>query len=341
MSMAFIWRLLTVPMLLVHCRSARLGRFSDRRSRLASVAICGMLWLCALCQLSWGQHCSVRAIDSVWEVSTRHLPTCYPGHANVPLSVSRFVSGQWQAVNEGDLFAEAERVQAKTVIYVHGNWMNAGDARQRAMIVYQLVSARSHEPLRFIALSWPSEQRERPARDIISKKPLLTATSFYLASCIRRLPPGEMGLLGYSFGGAVSAGATHLLSGGALDGWCLDDFNSPHTFRMSLLAPAFDKDALNIRGDFDRALQRTEHLVNLYNSRDPILRRFRFFERSYSPVAAGFAGLSVTYAIAPLDANEKVEQFDCRVVGRSHDELDYFRCNCFAIAVDNVLDKLP
>lgn len=302
------------------------------------------VWLCvlvaniALCgRTATAQPCGVREIDSIWEVSTRHLPQCYNGDCNVLFATSRYAEGCWNPVYEGELFSEAEAFPARTVIYIHGNWFPLNDARERAMQVYRLIVARSAEPIRFIVLSWPSQQQERPARDVISKKPLLTATTFYLSSLINRLPAQEIGMLGYSFGGAIAIGAAHLQAGGMLDGWCLQSSTAPHTFRISLLAPAFDKDALNPRGKYGHAPELTQHIVNLYNSRDPILRRYRFFDRSNDPVAAGFAGLSVTYALRPLADNDKVEQFDCRAVGRSHDELDYFECNCFCNAVDNLL----
>ena len=57
---------------------------------------------------------------------------------------------------------------------------------------------------------------------------------------------------------------------------------------MGPTARAFDSSALAPGGKFSEAMKSIDHLVNLYNSRDPILRRFRFFDRQNEPVAAGF-----------------------------------------------------
>jgi hypothetical protein len=96
---------------------------------------------------------------------------------------------------------------------------------------------------------------------------------------------------------------------------------------------------LNSGGHYDRALDGIDKLVNLYNSRDPILRKFRFSDRNTAPVAAGFAGLSVTRATSPLNANDKLIQYDCSTVGRSHWEKEYFKCPCFGASLDNLFGK--
>ncbi len=61
--------------------------------------------------------------------------------------------------------------------------------------------------------------------------------------------------------------------------------------RVSLIAPAFDRNELNAGGDYELAMSRVERLVNLYNSSDPVLKRFRFIDVG-SPVAAGFLGIN-------------------------------------------------
>ncbi len=283
----------------------------------------------------------VRPGDSVWEINSRQLPQCMPADCSVRLAVSRLENSCWQVSEEESLIELAMHEPMRTVIYVHGNWMPVNETRTRALNVYKMISARSAEPIRFVFFSWPSEQRERPARDIITKKPLLTTSSFYLAYFVQRLPAEQpLSMLGYSFGGAIVTGSLHLLAGGELDGYCLCDRTPPlQPIRVGLTAPAFDQYALGPSGRYSRALEVVDYLHNLYNSRDPILRRFRFFDRDNDPVAAGFAGLSATLAVLPLETNEKIEQDDCCSVGRSHYEVAYFCCGGFQKLIANLLSQ--
>lgn len=296
-------------------------------------------WLVLVACSTSAQAEVVRPGDSVWEINSRQLPHCMPADCNAQLAVWQLEGACWQASAEEVLIENTMQAPMRTIIYVHGNWMPVNETRTRALIVYQMIAAHSAEPIRFICFSWPSEQRERPARDVITKKPLLTTSSFYLASFIQRLPADQpLSTLGYSFGGAIVTGSLHLLAGGELDGYCLCD-RTPRSqpIRVGLAAPAFDQFALGRSGRYCRALEVVDYLHNLYNSRDPILRRFRFFDRDNDPVAAGFAGLSITLAVLPLEANDKIEQVDCCSVGRSHYELAYLSCSGFQKLVGNLL----
>ncbi len=87
-------------------------------------------------------------------------------------------------------------------------------------------------------------------------------------------------------------------------------------------------------------------MVNLYNSRDPVLRRFRFISRLGDPIAAGFRGFGPIYdprSTSPLTANDIIEQYDCgSLVGNSHNEKTYyFECSYFGKGVQNLLWQYP
>lgn len=145
--------------------------------------------------------------------------------------------------------------------------------------------------------------------------------------------------MGFSFGGAVIAGTLHLLGGGALDGRALPHPIAYHSnVRVSMVAPAFDRDQLGPGGKYELALMQADRLVNLYNSVDPVLKRFRFIDRG-SPEAAGFLGINARGGSRLLTA-PNVVQYDCsRAAGRTHNEVDYYR-NCPAVptALKNVLN---
>lgn len=284
----------------------------------------------------------LRPGDSIWEISSRDLPECIPTNCNFNFKVSRLENCTWNASSEAALLTEAIENPIRTIIYAHGNWFSVCDARDRVQKVYRQAICLTNEPIRIILVSWPSEKRDRFAKDVIGKKTLLSASSFYLANFIERYPDTQpIGLLGYSFGGRIVCGALHLMHGGTIDGHSLCFIpRSLECYKMGLIAPAFDSSALAPGGKFSEAMKSIDHLVNLYNSRDPILRRFRFFDRQNEPVAAGFsglAGLSGSMANQPLENDPRIEQFDCRVIGRTHDELEYFKCSAIRNCLLNVL----
>ena len=109
--------------------------------------------------------------------------------------------------------------------------------------------------------------------------------------------------------------------------------------RVSLVAPAFDRTALTACGRFGQALEGVDQMVNLYNSNDPILKKFRFFDRHTSPIAAGFAGILEPVVDQPLHPNPKIVQYDCRSVGRTHAELEYLQCCAMRASLANVVGR--
>lgn len=140
-------------------------------------------------------------------------------------------------------------------------------------------------------------------------------------------------------------GTLHLLSGGKLAGRCLPQAECDVRYRLSLYAPAFDRTALAPGGEYQLALKNVDKTVNLYNSSDPVLRRFKYIDRSSKPIAAGFAGILATTFGAdketgsgnPLSGSTGIVQYDCRSIGRSHYELNYYSCSAMPTALKNVL----
>lgn len=281
--------------------------------------------------------------DSLWEVSTRALPDCPQIGDEHQLELFQFQQGCWPAQSLESLrqFTSTASGQ-RVVIYVHGNRMSQQDLHLRAQQVYRrLVSSVSCEPICFIAFSWPSDRSGRLGHDVAIKKQRLNTDAYYLASFVQSLDLQQpIGYLGYSFGSAVVCGAHHLLAGGTLHGYQLaEPPRQLYQDRISLIAPAFDRQGLTARGKFSQALVGVEKVVNLYNSIDPILKRFRFFDRNSSPVAAGFAGISDPCSTSPLDADLRIAQYDCRCIGRTHLELDYHTCSSVVYAFRNAVGQ--
>ncbi len=308
----------------------------------------------------------VRSGDMVCEISSRGL-SALPNTSLEPKFDVHLIQGtQWSPRSFSDLVADVKQSDRRVVFYVHGNWMEHAEARRRAIHLYRLlVGTVDCKPICFIAFSWPSERQEGFARDVLGKKPRLDADSYYLARAIEMLPlQHSAGFIGYSFGSAVLCGAHHLLNGGGLENLQLNSashinaastskVSHPPPARISLIAPAFDRLSLMPNGRYHRVLLGTEKLVNLYNSADPVLKRFRFFDRETSPAAAGFAGIpeirvpvkltsshmQLDQLQSPLPSDSKIVQFDCRHVGRTHAELDYYTSPAIVRSLENVLGR--
>lgn len=324
--------------------------------------------------------------DTLWEVNSRALPTTMQLSADC-LLVRQAQDGIWRAsdlealqqqvlapttnpdtisdlavnrVSEGPQlgFQRESKTQRLTVIYVHGNWTSPENARRRAKMIFPRLCRKSDLPVDFILYSWPSEREDGLARDIAHKKRRLDTDSLLLASLLRVLPrEPRLSLIGFSFGGRVVCGALHLDAGGVLAGRQMPPADGQvRRVRVSLTAAAFDRASLGPLGRFSFALTNVDQVVNLYNSSDPILKRFRFFDRSTSPVAAGYAGLlsfhsrmpgfspreeakETVHAPGAVRLSAKIVQFDCeRAVGRSHSEADYIlKSPVFSQSLDNLL----
>jgi hypothetical protein len=139
-------------------------------------------------------------------------------------------------------------------------------------------------------------------------------------------------------------GALHLDAGGMIP--CLQPltWQGPRSssYRLGLVAPAVDKSWITPTGKFGKALTHIDGFVNLYNSRDPVLRRFRFVDRVTKPIAGGLTGFDGIYdprSITPFVGIENTRQYDCgAIIGTTHSEKSYYgECPYFRTLIDNVL----
>lgn len=227
------------------------------------------------------------------------------------------------------------------MLFVHGNRTDSLTARQHSLTLLRHIKCRSDQPVRLIALSWPSERSNQvalPSQLVDQKKQLIRATAGHLSHLIDRLPEQQVDVMvGFSFGCAVVASTLHLKAGGDLAGVALQvpTKSESQLYRVGLIAPAFERGALSRCGEFNRAADSIASLVNLYNSQDPVLRRFRFFDREH-PFAAGYAGL-LDARFEPLSGTNRFSQFDCRGIGPTHGFNDYLGCPAFQRLLDSLL----
>jgi hypothetical protein len=295
--------------------------------------------------------CQSNEEDSeIWELSTRHLPDRFRCiHTTNPgFDVHRFLHGGWRKDSlENALVDDGKLI----VFYVHGNFMERTNTRNRVRIVNEYLRARSQRPYRLILLSWPSQRESHALRDVFENALGAEDQSLYLAWLLEKLGDRpQISLLGFSLGGRTITGALHLVSGGSIPGHVhqnVAESGNVHTiYRVGLVAPAVDRTWLSPNGKHHEALDRVDSLINLYNSSDPILRRFRFIDRFTRPIAAGFAGFenaSNPRATEPLAGQPKIRQYDCSgVIGTTHSEKSYYaECPYFRILIDNLLWNEP
>ena len=307
---------------------------------------------------------SKAAANEIWEISTRHLPQ---SGCRAPLDASNFKVSRWQSDrgwiessfeqymasvlgSESGQDEDAASSELHNIIYVHGNWMPADLTRERGLLISRYLAQRDHSPFRFTIFSWPSTREKHALADVRENAIVAEVQGLYLASFLQHMPAERrLGIIGFSYGARAVTGALHALGGGTLCGRTVTVGSYPQEIRISLMAAAIDRGWLLEGGRHQFASQRIISIVNLYNSNDPVLRRYRLISTSSRATAAGVTGLVLPRNWLNLPPAEgtavatpnyvRLQQYDCRSqLGRSHDERSYYReCSCTIHLMDHVL----
>ncbi len=288
--------------------------------------------------------------SEVFEVSTRHLCDQFRSinFEQPNVEVNKWVGNQWIR-SDVETVLPSVNTGILTIIYVHGNFMERNNALERVRIVDQYFKAQTDRPFRLIMLSWPSQREKRPLKDAVSNAEGAECQALYVAWMLRRLRnEPQVSLLGFSFGARAITGGLHLDAGGRIPGYSTVPIPRNDTslnYRVGLVAPALDRTWIESNGRHRLALTHVDSMINLYNSKDPILRRFRFIDRLSRPIAAGFAGftgiaaLADPRATAPLSGQSRIRQYDCgSVIGTTHSEKSYYgECPYFRNIIQHLL----
>ena len=312
--------------------------------------------VCVAVMLSASRHVfggeSANELSSIYEISTRHLPDQFRSISfeQPNVEVNKWLGNCWHCTNVEDALP-TNGTGMLTIIYVHGNFMERENARERARIVDGYFRAQTDRPYRLLMLSWPSQREKKPLREVFSNAESAECQSLYVAWMLQRLRnEPQVSLLGFSFGAKAVTGGLHLDAGGVLPCYfALPQANrdSSFNYRLGLVAPAIDRHWIEKRGRHHLALTHVDSMINLYNSSDPILRRFRFLDRFSRPIAAGFAGFAGWEALfdprvtSPLTGQARVRQYDCgSVIGTTHSEKSYYgECPFFRTLIQHLLWK--
>ena len=290
--------------------------------------------------------------SQIYEVSTRHLCDRFRSiNFDQPnVEVSKWSGNRWMRRSVEDALP-IEGTGLLTIVYVHGNFMERNNALERVRIVDQYLRAQTDRPYRLLMLSWPSQREKQPLRDVLSNAESAECQSLYLAWMLQRLRnEPQVSILGFSFGARAVTGGLHLDAGGVIPGFApanSSNIGSSLKYRVGLVAPALDRNWIERNGRHQLALSHVDSLVNMYNSRDPVLRRFRFLDRLSRPIAAGFAGFTGLGALAdpratmPLAGQSRIRQYDCgSIIGTTHAEKSYYgECPHFRTMIQHLLWK--
>jgi hypothetical protein len=290
--------------------------------------------------------------SEIYEISTRHLCDRFRSISfeQPNVEVNKWAGCRWER-SDVDTALPTNGAGVLTIIYVHGNFMERNNALERVRIVDRYFKEQTDRPYRLLMLSWPSQRESKPLRDVLANAESAECQSLYFAWMLQRLRNApQVSILGFSFGARSVTGGLHLDAGGVIPGFMqppMPNTDPTLKYRVGLVAPAMDRNWIETNGKHQLAMTHVESMVNLYNSKDPILRRFRFIDRISRPIAAGFAGFAGIAALAdprvttPLTGQSRIQQYDCgSVIGTTHSEKSYYgECPYFRKVIQHLLWK--
>jgi len=281
-------------------------------------------------------HCPVpvRCQDEIWTVSTVHLGCPRRGELSEPCwRVRRYLPGVgWQTSTATEFFAG----QSPDVIntnYVHGYRVEPCETIDRGLYVYRLLTSDSCDcspcdrVLRHVIWVWPSDKSDaggRPikkvVRDVNLKANRAYVDAYYMGWWLSQFHPHtEVNLMGFSYGSRVILGALDLVGGGT---WCgralpLGGHNPSIRADVFAFAAALPCNALSPGGVDQRAANVIDCLVNVYNPRDPVLKRFSNLVPSDNVCPMGYVGVPASARVRYKNVNA------ARSIGTHHDFMRY------------------
>jgi hypothetical protein len=271
----------------------------------------------------------IRQQDEIWLVNVRPLNGCCDAEALAKgVLVETFVaSGDggrrcWQQADMGSLVSGNTSVP--TVIFVHGNQISPGDAKQEGLALYRRMvwASDSPTPIRYVIFSWPSSKISGLLRDVRVKALRTRPAGCQLAWVIDQLP-GEtpVELIGFSYGARIITGSLHVLGGGDLGGLSLASRQHPDRQPMNvvLFAAALHSDWLCLGHYHGQAMSQVDRMMLLNNCNDMAMEYYRFSTTCGDPQALGLCGPTCMDAAGAA----KIRQRDLSRYVDKHDLMAY------------------
>lgn len=269
---------------------------------------------------------SGRPRDQLWLVNCRGVS--YGRHeddlAGLRYLVHQPASG-WAAASQ-QAFREGAPEQ-NTCILVLGNGYTSAQTRSLGATAYRrLVNDLPPEcGVRFVIWSWPSDHTDQgPIKDLRAKAGRTPHVAVCLARWLDDMPlPGQVSLLGTSFGARIVMEALELRANGRIGNLSLETAGNVQrrAVHVVLISAAVNNDWLLPGRRLGGALSQTEQLLLVNNSSDPVLKRYHWLYGPRSRAAAlGSTGLRFGGGFS-----ENVAQIDAAgIIGRHHGCAPYF-----------------
>ena len=295
-----------------------------RRLAAAALVLALLVAISAHAEVCGGGVCRpnvCRPCDRMLLISTRPVG-CSTSAKRLAAGVkaAECIDGVWQRSTACALLGSLDPT-IPTVMFIHGNQIDAAYARQRACDVYrQLVRCGDDRPIQFVLFSWHSNKERGLLKDYRVKAARTRPVGWQLAWTINQMPAGApVGMFCYSYGARVANGATHLLAGGSLGSLTIVE-TSPRPLRAVYLAAAFDVCWIAPGGYHGLATRRLDSLLVTTNPKDRAMKYFKHISKDYNPQALGSEGPRGLDAVsASCICKQDVTSF----VGRSHDLYKY------------------
>jgi hypothetical protein len=261
-----------------------------------------------------------RGGDQIWLVNTRGVG-CVD---RLGWGIARYEAGYWVG-SDDSAFAASDDEETATVIYIHGNRMDAAGAEARGLAIYrELFSSHAGGKVRFVIWSWPADQIHGPFRDVRAKAARSDEEAYLLARFLAPIPAKRRaGLIGFSYGARIIGGALHILGDGEVNGRTVQS-GERASFRVVFWAAGVQNDWLLPDNVQRRALPLGQAWLNVYNSCDRILARFDRVDRCDCSPGLGHTGLAGKNQL-PAELASRYEDWDAaRLVGDDHRSEPYF-----------------
>ena len=266
-----------------------------------------------------GNHFQPRAEDQIWLVSTRGIG-CVDDRV---WSTARYEAGYWIGKDDA-AFQASDDPETVTVIYVHGNRMDAAGAEARGLAIYrELFASQTGGKVRFVIWSWPSDRIHGLFKDVRAKAARSDEEAYLLARFLAPIPENRrVGLVGFSYGARIISGGLHILGGGEVNGRGVES-GKRADFRVVFWVAGLQNDWL-LPGNVQENALPLAHWLNIYNRCDRVLARFDRIDRCDGSPGLGYTGLAGKEQL-PAELASRYEDWDAsHLIGNDHRSEPYF-----------------
>jgi hypothetical protein len=231
---------------------------------------------------------------------------------------------RWQAADLESFLAFDPSVT--TVIFIHGNQITPGDAKQEGLAVYRRLMRSGGEgpPIRFVIFSWPSSRVGGLLRDVRVKATRTDPAGCQLAWLLDQMhAETPLTLVGFSYGARIITAGLHILAGGNLGHLGLAERMHPDRppVNVVLMAAALHAHWLGDGQYHGLAMTQVNQMLLVNNCSDLAMRYYHLaFRGSGRPQALGLRGPT---CISP-DQRSKIHMRDVsRYAGTEHNLFRY------------------